>query len=367
MCIGGCLTLKLDRRAGKSVEPGSRYGLRICFLSASLLSLVAQALLLSSCSPDAADILMPAGDVRPPVVLEAGQSAPGAFFVRFDEGIRLVQGSFGFSPKTSSILPSAAGDQLTVGIDPALKAGMPCLLSGEVDDDAGNSTRFIFDFVAYNANPAVLRLEEVQTGKNNSATNNHRDYLEFQVLSGGELGGLSVQWASSVKTMEYCFPPCSAARGEYIVLHCSPEGLASEKNETGGDLAASGGVDSSPQGRDFWTTAGGLPDETGIVVLRDRAEAPPRDGLFYASEEKTGKLDSEKILSELEDLSAAGLWSCSSLVLWEDAFLWKSSSARPLYRDVDAPKGWKVGEAGSQSPGVSMPVGGAVKSRKKRQ
>ena len=310
-----------------------------------------------SCSPDAADILMPAGDIQPPSILEAGQKAPGVFEILFDETVLPLGGSFGFSPASSSATAVADGSRLTVSIAPAVAAGMNCMLSGEVEDRSGNSLRFIFEFVGYNSHPARLMLDEVQTGKNSSASNNHRDYMEFLVEGSGSLGGVHVAWASSTKTMEYTFPPCEVAAGDFIVLHCAPEGLASELDETGTDLSRSSGVDSSPSGRDFWTSSGGIPDETGVIVLREREESPAADGLFFAAEDRNGEVDSDKIVTALQSLAAAGIWACSSPPRWEDALLWKSSTSRPLMRGADGEKrGWKVGEPGSQSPGGEAPA-----------
>jgi hypothetical protein len=310
-----------------------------------------------SCSPDSAAILMPAGDIRPPSILEAGQKASGCFEILFDEAVHPVEGSFGFIPAASSASPQVQGSRLAIAIVPAVEAGLRCFLSGEVEDDSGNSLRFVFEFVGYNDHPAKLRLDEVQTGKNSSASNTHRDYIEFLAESSGSLGGIHVRWASSTKAMEYIFPPCSVSTGEYIVLHCAPEGLVTEVDEKGTDLTLSGGVDSSSSGRDFWTSSGGLPDETGLIVLREREESPAIDGLFYAAEDKSGEIESGKISAELESLVAAGIWACSATPRWEDALLWKYSSARPLLRGTEGEKrGWRVGESGSQSPGAGYPT-----------
>jgi hypothetical protein len=317
-----------------------------------------------SCSPDSAEILMPAGDIKPPVILEAGQKAPGSFEILFDENVLALEGSFGFSPATSSATPQVQGKRLAVTIVPAVEAGLQCFLSGEVEDESGNSVRFVFEFTGYNAHPAKLRLDEVQTGKNSSTSNAHRDYMEFLVESPGGLGGMQVRWASSTKVMDYSFPPCTVGAGEYIVLHCAPEGIAAEVDEQGSNLSLSGGVDASPGGRDFWTSSGGLPDETGVIVLKEREESSAVDGLFYAAEDKSGEIETGKIGVELGSLAAAGIWPCSPTARWEDALLWKSSPARPLLRAQEGEKrGWGVGETGSQSPGAASTPKAAVKPR----
>lgn len=321
------------------------------WLSFSLLSLC-------GCSPSPSDILLPAGDIKPPSIVDAGQSGPDAFDILFDENVRPVEKSFAFEPAPSTATPRSEGALLTVSLQPAVGAGIPCSLSGEARDDSGNTTRFLFEFVGFNDHPAQLRINEIQTGKNSSTSNPHRDYIEFMVEKGGNIGGIQARWASSVKSMAYTFPPCEVAANSLIVLHCSPEGIPGEVNEVGQNLAASSGVDASDTGRDFWTAEGGIPDETGIILLSLREGEAPFDGVFFASSAKEGEIDSARISAALNELDSQGIWPCSSPARWEDAFLWKSSSARPLHRRLDAdpgPERWYLGEAGSQSPGRAMP------------
>ena len=319
---------------------------------------------LAACSPDAGDILMPAGDIRPPAILEAGQRSPGTFSVLFDEDISPVGERYAFDPGGITATPRADGSALEVSLEPPVGAGIPCSLCGEARDASGNVTRFLFSFVGYNERPASLRVNEVQTGKNSSASNPHRDYIEFLAEEGGDLGGVFVQWSSTAKLASYTFPPCEVRKGAVIVLHYAPEGLAEEIDETGANLGASGGVDASASGRDFWTQAGGIPDETGIIAVRGREADPPADGLFYVASTKTGAIDSARLLAVFAELSDAGLWAGSSPPAWEDGFAWKSSPSRPLHRMGGAcqgKEGWYVGESGTQSPGLAG--AGAPKSK----
>ncbi len=331
---------------------------------------LAAAAFMAACSPDPSDILLPAGDIRPPSILDAGQSDPGTFKILFDENVQPIIQSFAFDPAATRATPDSEGALLTVSLDPAAAAGEACSLSGEARDESGNTTRFLFSFVGYNEKPALLRINEIQTGKNSSASNLHRDYIEFTVEEGGNTGGVQVQWASSVKTMSYTFPPCEAAKNSIVVLHCAPEGLPSEVDETGPDLSLSGGVDASVAGRDFWSDAGGIPDETGLIMLRLREEDQPVDGVFFVSSAKTGEVDSAKLSGFLEELTIADLWPCSSPPLWEDGFPWKSSASKPLHRNRDGEVGagqWQVGESGTQSPGIAAPGKSAAGSKKTRK
>lgn len=219
-----------------------------------------------ACAPNPSAILMPIGDIRPPSIIDARQKSPDAFEILFNEEVKPIQKSFSFNPATTAISSSSSGDTLTVSLSPAVQAGGECLLSGEAQDAAGNTTRFLFSFVGYNDDPAILRLNEIQTGKNTASSNLHRDYMEFIVEKGGNLGGIQVQWASTIKIMSSTFPPSEAAKGSIVVLHCAPEGISAEKDEVGADLSLSGGIDSSPGGRDFWTSSGGIPDLSLIHI-----------------------------------------------------------------------------------------------------
>jgi hypothetical protein len=329
---------------------------------------VALCLCLWACSPKPIGIFAPLGDIRPPAVLDAGQTDSQSFTILFDEDVLPVISSYAFDPSDISVTPNAEGPVLKLTLNPEAEPGIDCSLSGEVKDTSGNSTRFLFGFVGYNASPARLRLNEVQPGKNTAASNFHRDYIELLTEEPGNLGGIQLQWSSSVKLISYTFPPCLVQAGELIVLHCSPEGIPEEVDESDTDVSLSGGVDSSPEGRDFWSDAGVIPDGTGIIVLRCRAGAPVEDGLFFAEQGKTGELDSTKIAGLLDEMVAQGVWGCSDPPLWEDALLWKASSSKPLHSSGTALNGrdrWFVGDSGSQSPGFVDPKKPSSKSVKK--
>lgn len=316
--------------------------------------------MLTSCSaPSNDEIFLPLGDARPPVLVTVNQIDAGLLELGFNEEIAIVQDSFFFQPKEIQVQPHVEGKQVKVGFSPHVKPGTACTLSGEAEDRAGNRLKFLVSFSGYNEHPARLQLYEVQPGKNSSVSNPHRDYLEFLVLEDGNLGGVTVEWASSVKSYQYQFPAAEVHAGECIVLHCAPEGIPAEKDETGNDCGISGGVDANSSGRDFWTMAGGLPDSTGVIAVRARETEPIYDGLFYADTDKAGMIESKAFGGLLKLLADARVWPCvRSEPAWEDAFVWKSSTSRALHRregEANGTSAWFVGDAGSQSPGEKAP------------
>lgn len=319
-------------------------------------ALAAAALALGcACSQQAASVVYPASDLQPPGLLEAGPRDARSLVLRFDEAVRPVEGSYALEPKADISCRAVEGElELSLGSDQ--RPGLDYVLGGEVDDLRGNRTRFLLRFVGWNGRPPSLRLSEIQTGKNASKTRRHRDFVELELLSDGNLGGVELSWTSSVKSASYRFPGIEARRGDFIVLHLAPEGIADEKDELGEDLGASGGVDASPGGRDLWSSVSPLPDESGALSLALRPGEAPVDGFFYAAEGRSGPVGDDRLGAMLAALCAAGRWPMEGAKpAWEDAFRWKSSTARSLCRREGGggAQGWYASAAGAQSPGAA--------------
>jgi len=293
------------------------------------------------------------GDIKPPLLKCTQIKSASEFELEFDEPIRVRENHFSAAPQRLSAEVSYGDEKVQIALQPIPMPGEPITLFGTVEDLCGNSTHIEVSFKGYNDRPAQLVLSEVQTAKNSSKKSPHRDYIELVVLKAGNLGGMIAQWASSTKRMRFDFPPCEVKANEVIVLHLQPEGIPEEKDEPDVDLALSGGIDATPTGRDFWCSAGGLPDESGVIAVYDRETSAPSDGFFYAESEKAGQIEG-KLYSLVQELSDAGVW-LTKIPRMEDALLWKPSTSRPFLRsslsthDVDA---WSVGESSSQSPGV---------------
>ncbi len=341
------------------------------------LSALITALLAAACPAAANQSLsfdpLPETDLRPPALIEAGPVGTRRFAVRFDEAVIPVKGSFAVDPAEigpieansspaaerddgQKTAPGAPSTDLNLDFRLEMKPGADYRIAGEVKDAKGNTSRFVLAFTGWNGRPAGLALNELQTGRNSSVKSPHRDYAELCCTKSGNLGGVEVAWASSVKLCRYRFPAAEVRAGDFVVLHFQPEGLAGELDETGSDTGISGGVDSSAGGRDFWTKEGGLPDENGAVAVYDRPGAVPVSGFFYGEQSKSGPLGSSKLADLVGEMAAAGVWPLtdSGQPVWEDAFLWKPSSSRSICRDPASGQ-WYVTAASGQSPGRDNP------------
>jgi len=329
------------------------------------------ALFCVACVPDPAVELLPVADFAPPAILEAGPKSRRLFFLRFDEEVRPVESSFALDPGGIELSAKAQGAELELEASSDLLPGSDYRLTGEAEDERGNRVRFFFEFVGYNEKPAELRLSELQTAKNSSASKPHRDFVEFEAIEAGNLGGIELSWASQTKLMNYRFPSVEAAKGEFIVLHLAPEGGQGEVDETGENLALASGVDARSFARDFWSGAGGLPDQSGLVLVRARPGSPARDGLFYASEDKAGALGTGKLAPLLEELSELEIWPLAGKEpSYEDGFRWKHSNARSIQRIAGitadpkgemgfGPRAWTRSASGGQSPGAENTLAAA--------
>ena len=325
------------------------------FLSAALLA----CLVLPGCSPATAAAVYPSADLRPPGLIEAGPSDAKSLLLRFDEAVKPVDGSLFASP-SSSLSGRAEGERLLVAFASAQAPGADYAISGEVEDLGGNRTRFLVRFTGWNDRAPPLRISEVQTGKNGSATRPHRDFIELEALDEGNIGGEELSWSSSVKAASYRFPGIEVKKGDYIVLHLAPEGKAEEVDELGSDLGLSGGIDSTASGRDLWCSSLALPDSSGVIALALRPGEKPMDGLFYAEEGKAGALGANDLAAGLSSLAEAGIWPLSGeSPSWEDGLGWKASSARSMCRSlataaaVIGKQAWYITASGAQSPGAA--------------
>jgi hypothetical protein len=325
---------------------------------------------LAACSQAPAAAMYPEADLSPPTLLSAGPTDARGFRARFDEAVTPVAGSLCAEP-AAELSCSAEGGDLIVSFASDQSPGADYALAGEVDDSQGNRTRFLVRFAGWNDRAPRLRLSELQTGKNSSQTNQHRDYIELEALEDGNIGGEELSWTSTVKTASYRFPGAEVRKGDFIVLHLAPEGIPEEVDELGSDLSASGGVDASPTGRDVWTSAMALPDASGAVSLSLRPGEAPIDGFFYAESSRSGPLSDDKLAALVTVICEAVAWPLSGpKPAWEDGFRWKSSTARsicrsPTYSGTAGPSGWYVSAASGQSPGAANsgpePAGAAVK------
>jgi hypothetical protein len=116
------------------------------------------------------------------------------------------------------------------------------------EDEYRNIVNELVTFRTRNNYVPALQINELRTEYKKPQV----EYIEFKMLSDGNLGALRVFAASNDKApMIYEFGPVTVKKDDYVVLHLrTPE--ESCKDEFGESLIESGGTDSCSTARDFW-------------------------------------------------------------------------------------------------------------------
>jgi hypothetical protein len=99
--------------------------------------------------------------------------------------------------------------------------------------------------------------------------------VELKILEAGNLGALRLYIAGNTKNpLVFEFPPVEVAAGEYVVLHLRTlDSDIGAVNETGSDLALSGGNEANGQARDLWVPGSAkLLHQTDAIYLTDQGD-----------------------------------------------------------------------------------------------
>lgn len=311
-----------------------------------------------ACSPLPRESALPKGDFYPPALVSVQAEDGQGLVLGFDEEVRSLEGTYVLEDAQGRSIPGlgaeAQGRDLALSLGIVQVPGAAYRLAGEVEDLRGNRCRFVLEFTGFNSRPPALALSEIRPQKNSSTKAPHRDYIELVALSGGNLGGVELSWLSSTKVLAYRFPAAEVSKGDMVLLHLAPESRPEEVDETGTDLALSGGIDAGPGYRDFWTALGGLSDASGAVLLRQRPAGKALDGLFYADEAKAGPLPEGRLRDLVLALGREGVWKIGEGgPAYGEALSWKPSASKSLLRLAGG--GWTVSATGAESPGLPNP------------
>ena len=149
-----------------------------------------------------------------------------------------------------------------------------------VADTRGNSLSLAVELYGYN--PRCPRLLINEFTPRGSST--HPDLIELKVLVPGDMAGLTLhQGTPSSWDARLVFPAFAVQRGEFILVHCKPQGIPEELDETA-SKEQSGGLDASPGAYDFWLRgASGMNGNNGVVSLFDRPGGLILDGVLYSN------------------------------------------------------------------------------------
>jgi len=198
-------------------------------------------------------------------------------------------------------------DQMLVGTDYEI--------IGTVKDETGNTTTFLIPFVGFNSRVPLMVMTEVQSDSVTSQTNteknnNHyrNEFVEFLVLTDGNLSGLEFVSAYDGVERKFKFPALEVSKGEILVLHLRNRGQGCV-SETGDDLSLATSSYCSNDIRDLWVTTEdtALGNKTDVLVLWNSFNGSVIDCLMYRESKVTEW--NEKYLELVEKCCESGIYS----------------------------------------------------------
>jgi hypothetical protein len=224
-----------------------------------------------------------------------------------------------------------------------------------VEDKNRNTLNVLISFRTRNDRMPLLVINEIRTGY----TKPRVEFVELKALSAGNLGAMRLFAAYEQEAPIFEFPPVEVKKGEYIVVHTRSieQGI---KDETGDNLAESGGTDALSTARDFWMPGAFKLHDTNVIYLMDQ-DGKIIDGILLASGNYKWK---DSMTAPAIEMARQGAWAGSNP---EDAFISDgNTTTRTINRDENrqnshSAKDWYVTVTSGATPGKANNVGRYVK------
>jgi hypothetical protein len=242
-----------------------------------------------------------------------------------------------------------------VTLEKAMQGGVRIVADLLVEDELGNTLGALIPFRSRNDRIPAVQITELRT----EYANPKAEFVEIKTLSAGNLGALRLFIAgTSMEEAVFEFPAAEVAAGEYLVVHLRTLDPASV-NETGPDLALSGGTEALPDARDFWAPeALKRLRKTDAVLLMDQ-EDKILDGALL-SENPDNAWAKEELDRAAKLLAAQGAWQSAgggrSLSPREAIPTKGTTATRTICRneaaeDTDTAADWFIVATSQASPG----------------
>jgi hypothetical protein len=310
-----------------------------------------------SCSTDQAIQKALGASAETPVFL--GVKALSSREIQFEFSKPVAVRSLNFDPplEVLSISDRTSGEESSalVGLAENMQGGARIVADMLVEDELGNTLAALIPFRSRNDRIPAVQITELRT----EYANPKAEFVEIKTLSAGNLGALRLFIAGAgMDEPVFEFPPAEVASGEYLVVHLRTLDPASV-DETGANLALSGGTEALPDVRDFWA-----PEsvkrlrKTDAALLLDQ-EDRILDGALLA-ENPDSSWAKEDLERAAKLLAAQGAWhsAAGSLSLSpQDAIPTKGTTAtRTICRDetaedTDTASDWHIVATSQASPG----------------
>jgi hypothetical protein len=253
-----------------------------------------------SCSTEGALQQILGTRAEPPVFLECRPVSSTEMVFKFSQSVNVVSRYFDPPLEIKSI---EGGDEVTVVFAKQLEEGRRVTADIIVEDSGMNTLNVIVPFRTRNDRMPILLFNELRTEYSKPKA----EFVEFVSQGPGNLGGMRLFIAGqSLTTPVYEFSPAEVKTGEYIVLHLR---TVEEDclDETGANLALSGGTDADNEARDLWVPgAKKLLHKTDALWLMDQDDKII-DAILL-SENSEAKWNSDKIAEAASHLGRQKAW-----------------------------------------------------------
>ena len=186
--------------------------------------------------------------------------------VIFEFSLPVRLDSITFDPHLET-LSTTEGRELKIIFNEPLTEGKSFTADIQIKDSSGDKHNHTIPFSARNNRMPALVFNELRT----EYTKDKPEFVEFLTLGPGNMGGMRFFISyHSVSEPVYEFPRMEVKAGEYIVLHLrTPD--ESCIDETGPDLALSGGSDAQDSARDLWLPISSkILHKTDVLWLMDQ-------------------------------------------------------------------------------------------------
>jgi hypothetical protein len=188
------------------------------------------------------------------------------------------------------------------------------------------------------------------------------EFVEFKTLEAGNLGALRLIIPGNTKNPQaFEFPPVEVKKGEYILVHLrTRDSDTGAVNETGDNLALSGGSEALPDARDFWIPGSNkLLHKTDVVYFMDQDDKVI-DAVMM-SEKPDPSWSKECFIAAAELLHEQGAWLSADggIPGPQDAVhSGKTTASRSISRDNEAPDtngagDWYITASTTKKPGAT--------------
>jgi hypothetical protein len=252
--------------------------------------LFAVCIMLNSCvsskEDSIASALMLGGSSQAPVFLNCRAASEEEFEFEFSSPVMVTSLNFKPEIKIASI---ENGNVVKVQLEEAHEPGGLIYVDLLVEDERKNTVNVLVQLRARNNRMPKLVINEICTEYSNAAAGKKEEFIEFKMKSAGNLGAMRVVIngnTSATKQTIYEFSPVEVKNDEYITLHLRTFDAAN-KDEYTDALDESGGLNASPNARDFW-----IPGETKLLH---------KTAMIYVLDQDDNVIDAV-VLSEKPDL-----------------------------------------------------------------